>query len=480
MIKNIFITFSLMLSFNAYSQSKANVKILKKLNDTTCVIELENNYKALYNLNSKVILLDSIVDFYILNNACIIAKIDRRVNVFEESMGEVEYEFISEFFLFNFLGKKMLNERLDLPKMIRYDAQGMDIIYYQMPICSKDSQCIILNTFRYGVISNTGKIILPFYYSKIDFSEKEDYFIAVNPFMEETLNFSRSGERFFGYVTEEIIKKDNHKQNFKGKVKSYTETTFSAKKSIFKFKKSAILKNVNYRYINRQLLGVECVYDSSGNLNSTIKFHFDENEKLLQKDYFNSIGQYIYYEDYTYPENELRIRIFNIFDSLYYRYSYKFDELGNEIESFIPINALKEKSTIYFHHHSFEELFEGTPTITSYKFDEKGNKLIEEHFDQITNYGYKELFSKKTYAYDINNNKIEENEYDGKSLLKSKTNYSYNEKGDIIGEVKYNDNGIVISKQSYKIKYDSIGNWIEKVNYLNNKPISILVRVISY
>lgn len=95
-----------MLSFNAYSQSKANVKILKKLNDTTCVIELENNYKALYNLNSKVILLDSIVDFYILNNACIIAKIDRRVNVFEESMGEVEYEFISEFFLFNFLGKK--------------------------------------------------------------------------------------------------------------------------------------------------------------------------------------------------------------------------------------------------------------------------------------------------------------------------------------------------------------------------------------
>ena len=35
-------------------------------------------------------------------------------------------------------------------------------------------------------------------------------------------------------------------------------------------------------------------------------------------------------------------------------------------------------------------------------------------------------------AIDINNNKIEENEYDGQSLLKSKTNYSYNEKGDFV------------------------------------------------
>ena len=474
MIKNIFITFSLMLSFNAYSQSKTNVKILKNLNDTTCVIELENNYKALYNLNSKVILLDSIVDFFMMENVkCIIAKVENRVFGYDESMGEDGYYLFSAFYIYNFKGTKISPEKLYL-----IEVSGIDgTLYYQMPTCSKDNQCIILenNSKLFGVISNVGKVLLPFKFKQIELSEDEDQFIT-NSFFNEEKKFSRSGERVFGFVANEQIKKDFHKGTFKGKVKSYTQTTFRAKKSFFKFKKSVVVNNFNYCFVNKQLLGVERIYDSIGNLKSTIKSHFDANEKLLQQDFYDSISHFYCYNSFAYSDRELKIRSYKINDTTYTLYTYKYDERGNEIESFCPLNWNKVDEYLA----SPDDIFEWTTEKIIYKFDEKGNKIIEEHFNQITNDGYKELFSKKTYAYDINNNKIEENEYDGKSLLKSKTNYSYNEKGDITEEIKYNDNGIVINKLSYKIKYDSIGNWIEKVNYLNNKPISILVRVISY
>jgi hypothetical protein len=474
MKKNIFITFISILSFVAFSQNKANIKILKKLNETTSVIELENNYKAIYNISSKIILVDSIVDFYLMENVkCIIAKVENRVYGYDELMGEDGYYLFSTFYIFNFNGTKISPEKLYLKDISAVDGT----LYYQMPTCSKDNQCVILenNSKLFGVISNEGIVILPFKFKQIEFSEDENHFIT-NSFFNEEKKYSRSGERVFGNVAKEQIKIDFQKGTFKGIVKSYTQTTFRAKKSFFKFKKSVVVNDVNYCFVNKQLLGVERIYDSIGNLKSTIKSHFDENEKLLQQDFYDSISHFYCYNSFAYSDKELKIRSYKISDSTYTLYTYKYDERCNEIESFYPLNWNKVDEYLA----SPDDFFEGNTEKIIYKFDDKGNKIIEEHFNQITNDGYKELFSKKTYAYDFNNKKIEENEYDGKSLLKSKTKYSYNERGDITEEVKYNDNGVVIGKQSYKIKYDSIGNWIEKVHYLNNKPNSIVLRVINY
>jgi hypothetical protein len=474
MKKNIFLILTYVLSFFALSQNKTNTKMLKKLNDTTCIIELENNYKALYNLNKKAILIDSIMDFHIMDNVkCIIAKVENRVYGYDESIGDNGYYLLSAFYIFNYNGTKISPEKIHLNDIS--DNEGT--LYYQMPTCSKDFQHIILqnNNKLLGVISNKGKLILPFKYKQIELSENEDHFITYS-FFNENKKYSRSGERIFGFVAKEHIKKDCNKNSFKGKVKSYTQTTFRAKKRLFKLKKVNLINDVNYRYVNKQLLGDERFYDSIGNIKSRIKSHFDENERLLQKDFFDSIGQLDFYHSFAYSDKELKVRTYNLKDSTYALFVYKYDQRGNTIESFYPLNWNKADDYLT----DTVDFFEGSTEKIFYKYDDKGNKIIEEHFNQITNDGYKELFKKIIFTYDFNDNKIEEDEYDGKSKLKSKIKYTYNKEGDITEEVKYDSQGIVLSKHKYIIKYDSIGNWINKVNYLNNQPNFIIVRNINY
>ena len=105
-------------------------------------------------------------------------------------------------------------------------------------------------------------------------------------------------------------------------------------------------------------------------------------------------------------------------------------------------------------------------------YDEKGNKIEENHYDSDGN-----LSSKDTYEYDEKGNNIERNWYDSDGSLNYKYTYKYDEKGNMI---EYNTDGRFGEKYTYKYEYDKNNNWIQQVTYEDNKPIQITERIIEY
>ena len=143
--------------------------------------------------------------------------------------------------------------------------------------------------------------------------------------------------------------------------------------------------------------------------------------------------------------------------SLLDKYTYKYDENGNKIE----VNNYYSDGRLIL-------------KIT-YKYDENGNNIEEcYHYEDGI------LSEKHTYKYDENGNIIERNDYNFSSSLDKKYTYKYDEKGNIIEINNYNSDGRLDSKYTYKYKYDKNNNWIQQVEYKNNKPIQIRERIIEY
>lgn len=106
-------------------------------------------------------------------------------------------------------------------------------------------------------------------------------------------------------------------------------------------------------------------------------------------------------------------------------------------------------------------------------YDEKGNKIEENHYDSDGN-----LSSKDTYEYDENGNNIEKNNYDSDGRLGYKLIYKYNEKGNMIEKNNYDSNGRLDYKYTYE--YDKNNNWTQRIEYKNTIPHRITERIIEY
>jgi len=140
--------------------------------------------------------------------------------------------------------------------------------------------------------------------------------------------------------------------------------------------------------------------------------------------------------------------------------------------------------------------------ITSRTFDRRNLKQSE----QITEYNKWDTVSyQRKYSYDSDLNLVEETEYQN-DTVSVKTVNKYFENGELqetrnepIGSVyavittrKFNEKGDLTehSRKSgdksnadlwmYKYKYDSIGNWIEKLEFKNGEPLRIVKRSIEY
>ncbi|MBV7440439.1 hypothetical protein KRX57_03330 [Weeksellaceae bacterium TAE3-ERU29] len=135
----------------------------------------------------------------------------------------------------------------------------------------------------------------------------------------------------------------------------------------------------------------------------------------------------------------------------------------------------------------------------TYKYDERGN-LIEERITRAkdgSSAGY------KINSYDESNNKIEEKKYSSAGVLDTRNIYKYNEKGELIQQsiytsdklysniyYKYNNRGerieekyeysSIIINSTYKYKYDEKGNWINRIEFIDDKPKYIEERKYEY
>lgn len=122
-----------------------------------------------------------------------------------------------------------------------------------------------------------------------------------------------------------------------------------------------------------------------------------------------------------------------------------------------------------------------TLSISKYKFDNNNNLIETNELGEDTI----NSFFKTTYKYDENGNQIEIQYWDNKSIKLNKEVYAYDDKSNII-EIKYlNNDGTLNSTigpaiKTYKYEFDDTKNWTKKITYEDNKPSEISEREIEY
>jgi hypothetical protein len=242
------------------------------------------------------------------------------------------------------------------------------------------------------------------------------------------------------------------KQNLQGKVKSITETLFTAiekfgevtKGSADSFESS--IHNYSLEFNDRGYL----IKDSKNSL-----IIYDNKNNIIEKQ------NYDMKEIYKYNEEGLLIEINEFLcknlDSITTKTKYKYDNT-NQVE---------------------QSIYESNGELSLKIIDSYENKnLISRSVFRSNGTSKGSLY----YVYDKNNNEIK-----SQRLLIDKRGGTLHEED----ETKYDENNLVIEIKSkgmngvdihkYKyIKFDSNKNWVEKIEYYNGKPKFVIVRKIEY
>lgn len=135
------------------------------------------------------------------------------------------------------------------------------------------------------------------------------------------------------------------------------------------------------------------------------------------------------------------------------KYFYKYDDYGNHIETIYPN---ENEETIH--------------TIRTFIRDNKGTIVESKTNSYFIN-------TRTIYKYDDKGNKLQEEDYNQGDTIPSVTFYKYNDKNDIT-EQSFFDNKTNTKYIVYKIKYkyDSKGNWIKKTKYNEDGSVDYIIK----
>ena len=216
-------------------------------------------------------------------------------------------------------------------------------------------------------------------------------------------------------------------------------------------------------------------YDEAG---IKIKFvHYDAHGKIAQINVlgYDSLGHKGWENQYFATE---RIK---------YRYVYINDKSGKLLEEYMyKSNGTLDRKWVYIYDEKgnnieedvYNEKIGNAPLKRVYKCDDKGNRT-----EGITYNPYRGFASsnKFTNFYDDKNQLIEETSYGTNGSIDVFYN-EYDTDRNIVQSI-HNSIGIKYSSSqcdTYKYKYDEKGNWIEKLQYTDDKPAFKQVRKIEY
>lgn len=227
----------------------------------------------------------------------------------------------------------------------------------------------------------------------------------------------------------QTTKTDLQKENLKGKVKLIKEIAYRAIDKNGTVEKGKVLKygTIFTKYNEEGNKIEESYYDPDGELDDKYTYEYDK-EILIEKKRFAYDGRFDSKWIYTYNKNIIEVNRYWAEGGFVSRWVYIYDENKN---------LIKEE------YYDLEETLSKT---SKFKYDEKGN-LTEEDI-------YLSESSKIIYTYDEN-----------RVLVK---------------ESWYNSDGGVFEDKIYKYEYDSHGNWIQKIQYSDERPYYLTERKIEY
>jgi hypothetical protein len=298
--------------------------------------------------------------------------------------------------------------------------------------------------------------------------------------------------------------KDNDwvKYNLKGKVKSISDSTYTAVLRFGEIEKDRLLLYEPNLYFFGDSLSPdenkEIIFNSSGKAIEVNTYK-----------YFDSAYKKINYSLYKYDENGRMIEVLKSFilprtggvDPItkIFKTTFKYNENGREIESYKKITDIEHvlyKTTSIYNKNGYlvEKNYFLKDTLNrkdKYKYDENGHKI---EFAQYNSDGSLKELTRTTYNdngkdetfFDESYNKISNVKYDKYAkVLEIKSNkltikYEYDNQGNLIQNLYYTNNNILKDKVSYQYKYDKKNNWVKKISFKKNKPENTTYRRIEY
>jgi hypothetical protein len=269
-----------------------------------------------------------------------------------------------------------------------------------------------------------------------------------------------------------------------------------------------------------------------GHVKSVKEFTYNSIENESKKDSAFSVWK-------IYNEKGELIQTNRIDGRLNFKYSYKYDEKGNQIEkeehdpdtesTLVTKYRYDEKNNQIEENNFLHEAGkEDEPTLKCiFKYDEKGNKINEKQYLQT------ELVEDIMNKYDNKGNKVEivytsyqrnredgdEEDSDNGEIAdtakadsvniigvskgdnlssrndenrnnsntdtivygsSSKVQYTYDDKGNEIEEKEHNSKGKIIRIFTFKYEFDTKNNWTKKIEFLDGRLIEITERELEY
>lgn len=185
-----FLLFILLLTSNLIINAQTEKLVLEKSINQNVSIYSIGTYKKLCRTNSKEILLDNISRIVTLDSVeYFFAQTD--MFLFDSTSGE-DYIVTSKWHLYNLEGKKIILDEIDLHEI---NAPTSNEIVVPVPTTTKDKKGVILtnNNGSYGVVDIKKGLIIPFSYGRIEISEDQKQFIAIDTKSDKKFVFDREG-----------------------------------------------------------------------------------------------------------------------------------------------------------------------------------------------------------------------------------------------------------------------------------------------
>jgi hypothetical protein len=221
---------------------------------------------------------------------------------------------------------------------------------------------------------------------------------------------------------------------------------------------------IKYIYDNNNLIQ-EDFYDSEGehHLRHTYvyenKYNIQKFESTAISDIYKYNGPADYWSLFEYDnENKLISTKYFYSDNTKMELLYKYDSLDNEIE--IDKYSTKEPNIIM----RIRNLYDTTGNIIEknyYKIDQEINQYL-------------------TFKYNDKDLVVEEDSYNNNKELVQKRKFLYDENDNIVNIESYSSYGELIKNISQKYVFDSMSNWVTRIEFEYDNPKFIVNRVIEY